>query len=276
MPLLPASTAALVLTRLLSRDGLHGSYDILQLGDLAERTPGRQSVMLGHRQNERTLVRLQAFEEGFELGEHEKAVAATGGPNNLDSNDGCAHLVMMLHRAVCLFASVAITVLVSACNQGGPPDPRPVDQIAFQHIIDDARSRYENAKNGWVKEPVREEREKTLCENTKPKFEGWIGKVNEISKTSKGDALFEIEIAKNTWLSANPDAFLIRKNHPFFPIMITLGVGDRVRIWGDLVRATGNTQSNMRIDCYREDSILESGTMIRPEFLFILDAIEKI
>jgi hypothetical protein len=60
----------------LSRNRLDRGDDVLQLGDLAQRAPGRQAIMLGHRQNERALVRLEAFEEGFEPVGHRWAVAA--------------------------------------------------------------------------------------------------------------------------------------------------------------------------------------------------------
>lgn len=42
---------------------LDSGDDVLKLGDGSERTPCRQSIMLGHVQDERALVRLQAFKE---------------------------------------------------------------------------------------------------------------------------------------------------------------------------------------------------------------------
>jgi hypothetical protein len=40
-------------------------------------------IVLGHRQNEIALVRLEAFEEGVELGGHGRAVAAGVGLDNM-------------------------------------------------------------------------------------------------------------------------------------------------------------------------------------------------
>ncbi|EIZ86478.1 hypothetical protein WYO_0838 [Methylobacterium sp. GXF4] len=55
-------------------DCLDRSNHVLQLGNLTESASRRQAIMLGHCQDERALVRLQAFEEGVELVGHGRAV----------------------------------------------------------------------------------------------------------------------------------------------------------------------------------------------------------
>ena len=52
--------------RLLRHHGLNCGDHVLQLRNLAQSAPGWQPIVLGHRQDERALVRLQAFEEGVD------------------------------------------------------------------------------------------------------------------------------------------------------------------------------------------------------------------
>ena len=59
----------------LSRDCLDRGDDVLQFGDLMKSASSRQPIVFGHRQDERALVRLQAFEEGVELVGHGHALA---------------------------------------------------------------------------------------------------------------------------------------------------------------------------------------------------------
>ena len=70
--------------RFLGSNGLNSRNDVLKLGDLPQRTPGWQPVVLGHCQDERALMRLQAFEESVELVRHGWAVAGGGGPRQPD------------------------------------------------------------------------------------------------------------------------------------------------------------------------------------------------
>ncbi len=58
-------------------DRLDRGNHVFQFGNVAQGAPRRQSIVLGHRQYERALVRLQAFEEGVELVEHELAVTVS-------------------------------------------------------------------------------------------------------------------------------------------------------------------------------------------------------
>ena len=68
---------------LFSRDCLDRSDDVLQLGDLTQSAAGWQPIVLGHRQDERALVRLQAFEEGVELVGHRRPLTVRVNLDNL-------------------------------------------------------------------------------------------------------------------------------------------------------------------------------------------------
>jgi hypothetical protein len=68
---------------LFGRDRLDRGDDVLQLGDLTQRAPGRQALVFGHGQDERALMRLEALEEGIELVGHTRAVALSGRANKL-------------------------------------------------------------------------------------------------------------------------------------------------------------------------------------------------
>jgi hypothetical protein len=75
-----------------SGDSLDPGDHVLQFGNLAQCAPGRQAIVLRHSQDERALVRLQAFEESIELVRHGPAVAAGAGLDNryLSSTGPCA------------------------------------------------------------------------------------------------------------------------------------------------------------------------------------------
>jgi hypothetical protein len=62
--------------RFLAGHGLDRGDHVLQLGNLTQSASGRHAIVLGHREDERALVRLETFEEGFELVGHGWAVAA--------------------------------------------------------------------------------------------------------------------------------------------------------------------------------------------------------
>ena len=74
---------------LFGRDRLDCGDDVLQLGDLTQRAPGRQAVVFGHRQDERALMRLEALEEGIELVGHKRAVAVSGRADKLVIGKAC-------------------------------------------------------------------------------------------------------------------------------------------------------------------------------------------
>lgn len=68
----------------LSRDRLDRGDDVLQFGDLTQGDPGWQSLMLGYREDERALVRLQGVMESVALVEYGRPVAVSEGPRQPD------------------------------------------------------------------------------------------------------------------------------------------------------------------------------------------------
>ncbi len=62
--------------------GLDGGDNILKLRNLPEGTPGGHPVVFGHREDEITLMGLQAVKKGVELVGHQVAAAVTSALDN--------------------------------------------------------------------------------------------------------------------------------------------------------------------------------------------------
>lgn len=146
----------------------------------------------------------------------------------------------------------------------------PANQQNFLKVIDEYRAKYDDAPNELKKSAVRTERGNKIKEalGSTHNFSNWVGVVKQMQTTSKGKAIFTIEIEGtgikmgtiNNEFSDLFDNTLIEQSNPLFNVIAELEKGDKVIVSGSFLNSNGS-------DYVEEYSMTEAGSMKTPDFL---------
>jgi hypothetical protein len=158
--------------------------------------------------------------------------------------------------------SATTTSSASAAPQSGATEEQ------FIALVQAAMNKYTDADNDMAKGGVHVWRKNEICKALSSlDIENWNGQIYSLSSNSDGKGVVEIAIAPNiyvkTWnnsLSDISDHTLIEPGTTVFRILSNLKKGDRVRFSGKFLRND--------VDCVREGSMTQSGSMTEPEFIF--------
>jgi hypothetical protein len=155
----------------------------------------------------------------------------------------------------------------------------PRDQQMFVRAVFDARGRYEAGTTELQKGSARPWRAQAICNAFRSPtvwyarngaeyldFEGWVGKLTELSTNSDGDGVLSIEIAPKVWLktwnnslSDIGDHTLIKPDTHLYRDLMAFTKGKYVSFSGSFIKSG--------TDCVRERSMTIEGSMTEPEFI---------
>jgi len=167
-----------------------------------------------------------------------------------------------------------------------PPDRQPTaqasqvsvpsEQKAFTDAVTSFISQYQSAPNELKKSAVRFSRKQKLQELlTSLDFNGWVGRIDKMGTTSKGNAYISVTLdgtsivteTYNNELSDIGDNTLIPINSELFNKVSDLKSGDQVKVSGHFL-----TEEQ---DFIKENSITEDGSMTEPEFIVQFSQVGK-
>ncbi|WP_310559472.1 hypothetical protein [Flavobacterium sp.] len=154
----------------------------------------------------------------------------------------------------------------------------PKTQQDFLSVLQSTENEYKEQPNELKKSAVKTKRGnliKNALGNTR-NFVEWIGIVRNMETTSKGKAIFEVELEGTgvTIMTMNnefSDLFgntLIDQKNPLYNIIAELKKGDKVRVSGEFVESPEN-------DYVYELSMTESGSMKNPDFIVKFNKVIK-
>jgi hypothetical protein len=154
----------------------------------------------------------------------------------------------------------------------------PKTQQDFLSVLQSTENEYKEQSNELKKSAVKTKRGnliKNALGNTR-NFVEWIGIVRNMETTSKGNAIFEVELEGTgvTIMTMNnefSDLFgntLIDQKNPLYNIIAELKKGDKVRVSGEFVESPEN-------DYVYELSMTESGSMKNPDFIVKFNKVIK-
>lgn len=154
----------------------------------------------------------------------------------------------------------------------------PANQQNFLKVIEDYKVKYDDAPNELKKSAVRTERGNKIKEalgNTH-NFSSWVGIVEQMQTTSKGKAIFTIEIEGtgikmgtiNNEFSDLFDNTLIEQSNPLYNAIAELQKGDKVIVSGSFLNSSAR-------DYVEEYSMTEAGSMKTPDFLVRFTNVQK-
>lgn len=146
------------------------------------------------------------------------------------------------------------------------PPAKLSQQQRFVALVEDARTKAEDAENDFQRRLPLTNRNKSICKLLKSKtVSGWSGTVETLDTNGDGLGVLTIKIADgvevSTWnnaLSDFQDHTLIKTDSPVFTTMATLSEGDRVTFGGSFVRDSD--------ECISEQSITDDGSTETPTF----------
>lgn len=139
-------------------------------------------------------------------------------------------------------------------------DYQPASQKKFRTIIKDFSNQYQSAEGDLNKSRLVSLRREKLREKLgTPDFTGWVGVVDMISTTSKGNAFISLKIGDNITimthnneLSDIGDNTLIPNTSPIYDVLANVRNGDLVKVSGRVLD---------------EISITEAGGMTAPDWI---------
>ena len=154
----------------------------------------------------------------------------------------------------------------------------PKTEQDFIAVLTATEQEYKEQPNELKKSAVRTKRGnliKNALGNTRH-FSEWNGVVKNLETTSKGKAIFVVDIegtsvtimTMNNEFSDVFDNTLIEQGNPLFNIISELKKGDKVRVSGEFVSSPNN-------DYVYELSITEAGSMKSPDFIVKFDKVVK-
>jgi hypothetical protein len=153
--------------------------------------------------------------------------------------------------------------------------PARSQQQQFIGLIEDAKTKAEDADNDFQRRLPLTSRDKAICKLLKSKtIEDWTGEVKELNTNGDGLGVLAIEIADgvavSTWnnaLSDFQDNTLIQTDSPLFATMGTLNEGDQVTFSG---KFASDPES-----CISEQSITDNGSTQTPTFTMKFSKVAK-
>ena len=152
----------------------------------------------------------------------------------------------------------------------------PSEQKAFADAVTSFISQYQSAPNELKKSAVRASRKQKLQELLPSmEFNGWVGRIEEMTTTSKGNACLKILLegrpikieTYNNELSDIGDNTLIPMNSDLFNKVADLKTGMMVKVSGQFL--------SDEQDFIKEISLTEEGSMTEPEFIVKFTQVDK-
>ena len=151
----------------------------------------------------------------------------------------------------------------------------PARQEAFIQAVSEAREAFRAAANGLARGGTRAARREALCSVLKSRsVKGWVGRIVTLSSNADGKGVLSVELADGlavkTWNNELADMgadTLISPSSRLFARLAALKEGDRIRFSGTFLPSD--------VDCIREASLTQSGSMRDPEFIFRFRSVER-
>ena len=168
-------------------------------------------------------------------------------------------------------------------NKGKDEDTKIVEGIPqlqqdFYVVLGNSIKEYNDAPNELKKSAIRTKRGELIKNvlGSNLSFNGWIGKVKQMSTTGSGKAIFYVQLLKsdaqlktmNNEFSDYTDQTLIEQTNPLYDVISELQEGDKVKISGKFLPSPEN-------DYVYEISMTESGGMTKPEFIVQFSQVVK-
>ncbi|MCV6574394.1 MAG: hypothetical protein OIF58_01540 [Cohaesibacter sp.] len=152
----------------------------------------------------------------------------------------------------------------------------PEEQTKIVQIVKHAAEEFRNANNDLAKGGIRRDRARAICSvKSTRRVQGWIGTLAELTTNSDGLGVVAISLSDELKLTTMNNVFsdinsntLIDPDKPIFKKLSALKEGDKVKVYGDFVRA------DIKTDCFWEISMTMAGSMTQPEFIFRFSDIE--
>jgi hypothetical protein len=139
--------------------------------------------------------------------------------------------------------------------------------------VQDFADRYAKAPNDMAKGALRPARGYALCGGTSPvkpaqgAVRGWVGTVERLDANNEGRGVLAVRLSPGAVVRTHSISWGDEETRTLIPIgsplhkqALALSVGQRVRFSGMFFPS--------KIDCMTETSLLVSGAMTEPEFLF--------
>lgn len=163
-------------------------------------------------------------------------------------------------------------------NENNPALLYPITQQKFINAIEQSMDEYDDASNELKKSAIRTKRGNLIKQslgNTR-NFIDWVVTVKQMETTSKGKAIFVVEIEEtkidlgttNNELSDMFDNTLIEQSNPLYNVISELQKGDKILISGSFLPSDKN-------DYAQEYSLTEEGSMKSPDFSVRFSKISK-
>jgi len=155
-----------------------------------------------------------------------------------------------------------------------PTVPLPADEALFLKTIEEARAAYDAAPNEMARGATRPARMRRLCAiQPSPKVRAWVGTVEMLSSTSKGNGVLAVRLSEHvllhTWNIETGDVgTLIQVGGKVFEAVSAMKAGAVVSVSGRLIQDDE--------DCFRETSVFVYGGMHSPDFLFRFDDVKLV
>lgn len=152
----------------------------------------------------------------------------------------------------------------------------PDSERRLIEIVQDARRRFDEAKNDLARGATRPARAKAICAALRPgSVKDWIGTVHKLSSNNDGKGVLTVEIAPDirvtTVNNAMSDAIypsLIDGSSPLLAKAAALSIGQRIKFSGRFFENDA--------DCLAESSVTQRGSMRSPDFVFRFSSIDPI
>lgn len=141
-------------------------------------------------------------------------------------------------------------------------------QKQFSAIVEDARTKFNDAPNDLARGATRPARAKAICRVVRPgAVKDWIGTVYKLSSNSDGHGVLVVEIAPDVRVGTLNNAFsdadyntMINGSSPLAATAGALSKGQRIKFSGRFFSS--------ETDCLLERSITQRGAMTSPDFVF--------
>lgn len=139
----------------------------------------------------------------------------------------------------------------------------------FVNIIQQYVQMFNSASNDFVKGTTRVNRAKDLCKMNIFSVHDWEGTISNLSSNSSGFGVISIQVAPEITLSTNNNSLsdslstvqtLISPNDSLYSTMSSLSQGQTVKFSGMFLHDS--------VDCFKEQSLTQEGSMTEPEFTF--------
>ena len=158
-------------------------------------------------------------------------------------------------------------LLIAAIPIASAEPVRPPAQAAFLAAVTQARVQCQAARNDMDRSEARVARKTAIClalpQHT---ARDWIGRIYRLSSNSEGDVVVGIaigpEVYVTTWnnsISDIGDNTLIPPGSPVFQALTVMRRDDPVKFSGTFIVSN--------VDCVKETSLTQEGSMTVPEFL---------